>query len=61
MKSETEDESYSDEIKREDGLERYWFFRNGEWAETIAGLIAAVGVVFWCFLYVLGYGDTIVG
>src|ERR1700690_1543290 len=61
MKDEPENESYSDEIKREDGLERYWLFYNGQWAETIFGLAAAGGGVFWCFLYILGYSQTIVG
>jgi hypothetical protein len=61
MRPGAEDESLSDEIKREDGLERYWFFYNGEWAETIFGLLAAAGAVLLCFLYVLGYGETIAG
>jgi hypothetical protein len=49
-----------DEIKREDGLERYWLFYNGEWAETIFGLSAAIGTVLWCFLYILGFGESTV-
>ncbi len=61
MNPESEDESLSDEIRREDGLERYWFFYNGEWAETILGLLSAIAAILWCFLYVLGYGETIVG
>lgn len=62
MKRDPENEPLSDdEIKREDGLERYWLFYNGEWAETICGLCAAMSGVFWCFLYVLGYGQTVLG
>jgi hypothetical protein len=57
--SQVEDDS--DEIRREDGLERYWLFYNGEWAETIFGLAAAIGLVFWCFLYILGYANTLPG
>ena len=53
-----EDEFCSDEIKKEDGLERYWLFYNGQWAETISGLVAAICGVFWCFLYILGFGQT---
>ncbi len=55
------DESASDEIRREDGAERYWLYYNGEWVETICGLCAAIGGVFWCFLWILGYSQTIVG
>jgi hypothetical protein len=61
MRSEPEDESSSDEIRREDGVERYWFFYNGEWAETVLGLAAVMGGVFWCFLYILGYSQTYLG
>ena len=51
----------SDEIRREDGVERYWLYHNGEWVETICGLCAAIGVVFWCFLWILGYSQTAFG
>jgi lipopolysaccharide export LptBFGC system permease protein LptF len=61
MRPDPEDDTLSDEIKREDGLQRYWFFYNGEWAETIFGLLAAGAAILWCFLYILGYGETIVG
>jgi hypothetical protein len=61
MRPAPNDESGSDEIRREDGLERYWLFYNGEWIETICGLAAAMGAVFWCFLYILGYGQTYLG
>jgi hypothetical protein len=61
MSDEPEDVSESDEVNREDRLERYWFFFNGEWAETIFGLAAGVGGVFWCFLYLLGFSRTIIG
>ena len=61
MRRDSQVEDDSDEIRREDGLERYWLFYNGEWAETTFGLAAAMGLVFWCFLYSLGYGDTLPG
>jgi len=61
MSRDAEDGSSSDEIKREDGLERHWLFYNGQWAETICGLAAAIAGVFWCFLYILGYSETILG
>lgn len=61
MQPDPEDDSLSDEIRRENGLERYWLFYNGEWAETIFGLLGASAAVLWCFLYVLGYGEAIVG
>jgi hypothetical protein len=56
-----EDDSSSDEINREDGLLRHWMFYNGEWAETIFGLAAGIGFIFWCFLYILGYGTSLLG
>jgi hypothetical protein len=61
MGLDPEDDAFSDEIKREDGLERYWLFYNGEWAETVFGLLAAATAILWCFLYVLGYGETLAG
>ena len=61
MSRDPDNQELSDEIKREDGLERYWLFYNGEWAETICGLTSAIGVVLSCFLYVLGFGQTIFG
>jgi len=61
MRADPEEESYSDEIKREDGLERYWLFYNGEWTETIFGLAGAGGGILWCFLWILGYSQTFVG
>jgi hypothetical protein len=61
MSSEPDCNQESDEINRQDGLEPYWLFFNGEWAETICGLAAAVAAVFWCFLYVLGYSKTTLG
>jgi hypothetical protein len=60
MKPEPEEDDQPDEIRREDGWERYWLFYNGEWAETIFGLSAAIGAVLWCFLYVLGFDQSTV-
>lgn len=57
---EPEEDDQPDEIRREDGLERYWLFYNGKWAETIFGLCAAIGAVLWCFLYILGFGESTV-
>jgi len=59
MQFKAQEKSDSDEIRREDGLERYFLFYNGEWAKTICGLTAGMGGVFWCFLYVLGFRQTI--
>lgn len=61
MRRESQADDDSDQIRRKDGLERYWLFYNGEWAETILGLAAAMGLVFWCFLYILGFGETLLG
>ena len=55
------DDSDLDEIKREDGLARFWMYYNGEWAEAISGLVAAISFIFWCFLYVLGYAPSTLG
>jgi hypothetical protein len=61
MRPGPEDDTFSEEIKREDGLERYWLFCSGEWVQTIFGLLAATAAILWCFLYVLGYGETLAG
>jgi hypothetical protein len=61
MSPDSDDQELTDEIKREDGLERYWLFYNGEWVETILGLGSAIGAILWCFLYVLGYSQIVLG
>jgi hypothetical protein len=61
VKPDVDEDSFSDEVNREDGLERYWLFYNGEWAEAVCGLAGAMGGVFWGFLYILGYGQTALG
>ena len=61
MTPEDEEDNYLDEIKREGGLERFWLFYNGQWAESIAGLIAAIGGILSCFIYILGYSKSILG
>lgn len=53
---EHETESQEDEIKREEGLVRYWMFLNGDQVRLFLGLAAAFFAVLWCFLYVLGAG-----
>lgn len=58
---ELPDELETAEIRREDGLERYRLFYNGEWAETIWGLASVIGGILWCFLYILGYSQTVFG
>src|SRR5215813_2780402 len=54
-----EDQSQEDEIKREDGLVRYWMFFNGEQVRLFSALAAAFFGVLWCFLYVLGAGRSV--
>jgi hypothetical protein len=56
-----EDQSQEDEIKREDGLVRYWMFFNGEQVRLFSALGAAFSGVLWCFLYVLGAGGSVFG
>lgn len=58
---EQDDDSQEDEIKREDGLVRYWMFFNGEEVRLFSGLAAAFFGVLWCFLYVLGAGKSTFG
>ena len=55
---EQNDESQEDEIKREDGLVRYWMFFNGDQVRLFSSLAAAFFAVLWCFLYVLGAGKS---
>jgi uncharacterized membrane protein len=52
---------FDDEIKPEDGLLRYWTFTSGEQFRLFAALAAAFFGVVWCFLYILGAGQTVAG
>ena len=61
MRQTNEDKAESDEINPQDGLLRSWMFYNGDWVETTFGLTAAIALVFWCFLYVLGLSQSILG
>ena len=61
MRQTSEDKAESDEINPQDGLLRSWMFYNGDWVETTFGLTAAIALVFWCFLYVLGLSQSILG
>ncbi len=56
-----EDEPAEDEIRREDGLVRYWMYFNGEEHRLFARLAAGIFGVLWCFLYVLGAGQIMFG
>ena len=58
---EQDDQSQEDEIKREDGLVRYWMFFNGDQVRSFSALAAAFFGVLWCFLYVFGAGQTVFG
>lgn len=58
---EQDGESQEDEIKREDGLVRYWMFFNGDQVRLFSGLAAAFFGVLWCFLYVFGATQSIPG
>jgi lipopolysaccharide export LptBFGC system permease protein LptF len=51
----------NDEIKREDGLVRYWMFINGDHVRLFSALVAAFLAVLWCFLYILGARRTVLG
>jgi hypothetical protein len=55
------EDDLSDEIKREDGLVRYWMFFNGDQVRLFSALVAAFLGVLWCFLFVLGAGRTVLG
>jgi len=55
------EDNLEDEIKPEDGLLRYWTFVNGEQFRLFSALAAALFGVFWCFLYILGAGQTVFG
>lgn len=63
MKDENDEreEDLNDEIKREDGLVRYWMFFNGDQVRLFSALVAAFLGVLSCFLYVLGAGRTVLG
>jgi hypothetical protein len=55
------EDDLSDEIRREDGLVRYWMFFNGDRVRLSSALVAAFLGVLWCFLYVLRAGRTVLG
>jgi archaellum biogenesis protein FlaJ (TadC family) len=55
------EERFEDDIKPKDGLLRYWTFFNGEQYRLFSALAAATFGVLWCFLYILGAGQTVVG
>ncbi len=63
MTDENDDreDDLKDEIKREDGLIRYWMFFNGDQVRLFSALVAAFLGVLWCFLYVLGAGKSTAG
>jgi hypothetical protein len=55
------EDDLSDEIKREDGLVRYWMFFNADQVRLFSALVAAFLGVLSCFLYILGAGRTVLG
>jgi len=55
------EDDLNDEIKREDGLVRYWMFFNGDQVRLFSALVAAFLGVLSCFLYILGAGRTVLG
>jgi hypothetical protein len=57
-KNVDEDETFSDEIKPEDGRLRYWVFFNGEQYRLFSAIITLIFGVLWGFLYVLGAGES---
>ena len=63
MKDENDEreDDLNDEIKREDGLVRYWMFFNGDQVRLFSALVAAFLGVLSCFLYILGAGRTVLG
>jgi len=54
------DGRFQDEIKPEDGLVRYWMFVKGEQFRLFSALASAILGVAWCFLYVLGAGQSLI-
>lgn len=60
-KSDGREDQFEDEVRPEDGLVRHWMFLNGETLRLLSALPAALCGVFWCFLYILGAGQSIVG
>ena len=58
---EKREDDFDDEIRPEDGLLRYWMFINGEQFRLFAALAAAFFGVLWCFLYILGAGQSVFG
>jgi hypothetical protein len=58
---EEREKGVEDDIKPEDGRLRYWTFFNGEQYRLFSSLAAAILGVLWCFLYILGAGQTIIG
>lgn len=57
----TRKDDSADEIRREDGLVRYWMFLNGDTLSLFSALTAALCAVLWCFMYFFGFGQSVVG
>jgi len=60
MGNATGEDSFSDELNREDGLCRYWMYYNGQWARPSPELLPAFAA-FPGGLYILGCKHTMFG
>ena len=54
-----EDQTLDDEVKPDQGLERYWLYVHGEEVRMLAGLAAGIFLIIWCgFLVFDSEGTT---
>jgi hypothetical protein len=51
-------DEFEDEVRREDGLARYWMFLNGDSVRLFVALASALFGVLWCFLSILGIAQS---
>ena len=47
-----EDQSLDDEVRPDQGIERYWLYVHGEEVRMLAGLVGGICLVIWCMLLV---------
>lgn len=55
------DQSLDDEVRPNQGIERYWLYVYGEEVRMLAGLAGGICLVIWCGLLVFGVAESTPG
>jgi hypothetical protein len=56
-----EDQSLNDEVRPDQGIERYWLYVHGEEVRMLSGLAFGICLVTWCMLLVFDAGQSTPG